>query len=180
MSVLTKPDIIAGLRDGSIVVDPEPSVIGPNSIDLRLHNELRVYNYREGGEMLLDAREDNPTTLLTIPERGLRLMPAVLYLGRTVETTYTPKHVPLVGGRSSTGRLGIDVHCTAGKGDVGFRGTWTLEIKVVHPVIIYPNMRFAQLWLFTTSSDLAEADLYSGRYQDQKDVTASRGHIGEG
>jgi dCTP deaminase len=41
-------------------------------------------------------------------------------------------------GKSSTGRLGIDIHATAGKGDVGLR-TLTLEISVKQPVKIYRN-----------------------------------------
>ena len=50
----------------------------------------------------------------------------------TEEYTETHAHVPFLEGKSSTGRLGIDIHATAGKGDVGFCGNWTLEIGRAH------------------------------------------------
>lgn len=180
MSVLVKPDIIKEIGKGRIVIahdgKPLPAEdlhIGPNSIDLHLHREMRKY---VGYLDQLDARKDNPTERLEISDRGYILLPGELYIARTIESTYTPHHVPFVGGRSSIGRLGLSVHQTAGFGDVGFRGTWTLEISVIKPVKIYPGMRIAQLWFFTTSSELAEKDRYQGRYQDQEDATAYRGH----
>lgn len=197
MSALVRPDIIAAIRADDIEIwkqpcpdratrcVPEDLVIGPNSIDLHLHRHLRVYTNpaldRPGvvvdpSSFALDSREENPTKDLFIPEEGLVLQPNVGYLARTVERTYTPKHVPKIGGRSSTGRLFLNIHQTAGFGDVGFDGTWTLELSVVHPVKVYPNQRIAQLWLFTTSSDLGEHDKYRGRYQGQVDPTAYRGH----
>lgn len=179
MSALVRPDIIQGIHSNDIVIsrdgvnlEPEQLVIGPNSIDLHLHPEIKSYNNN-----ILDARSENPTTTMTVPERGMVIFPNVGYLARTVERTYTPKHVPKIGGRSSTGRLFLNIHQTAGFGDVGFDGTWTLEISVIHPVRIYPNMRIAQLWLFETSSDLEEADMYKGRYQGQEVATPYRGHL---
>lgn len=194
MTVLTKPDIVEGLHDGSIVVDPAPEYIGPNSIDLRLHPELKVYTSvvrrhapdDDEWPMLLkpayertplDARSANPTEAFTIPDAGYVLVPGVLYIGRTVERTYTPQHVPKIGGRSSTGRLGIEIHQTAGFGDVGFNGTWTLEITVVHPVRVYPRMRIAQLWLMDISSELPPSMQYRGRYQGQLAATPYRGNV---
>ncbi len=184
MSVLTKPDILKALEDGTVVVDPAPEYIGPNSIDLRLHHELKTYRspwqYLKGEsyeDLALDARKDNETDTFIIPTTGRILSPGVLYLGRTIERTHTPHHVPKIGGRSSTGRLGIAIHITAGFGDVGFNGTWTLEISVVHPVRIYPGMRIAQLWLLSASHPLSEDQRYNGRYQHQEDATAYRGHL---
>jgi dCTP deaminase len=56
--------------------------------------------------------------------------------------------VPFLEGKSSTGRLGIDIHATAGKGDVGFCGNWTLEISVKQPVKVYKGMPIGQLIYF--------------------------------
>jgi len=196
MSILTKPDIIACIEtglvtvtSGSIELTAEQMTIGPNSIDLHLHPSMKVYEPRKrlrpnavtGTEVVqefmeLDAREENPTRDITITEKGYVLSPNQLYLGRTVERTNTPHHVPMISGRSSTGRLGICVHQTAGLGDIGFDGTWTLEISCRIPVRVYPVIRIAQLWLFSGSSQLSPEDKYSGRYQGQQDATGYKGH----
>ncbi len=57
-------------------------------------------------------------------------------------------------GKSSVGRLGIDIHATAGKGDVGFCNTWTLEISVVQPVRVYAGMPIGQLIFFDVKGDV--------------------------
>jgi dCTP deaminase len=156
---------------GSQDLTAETLHIGPNSIDLHLHQHLRTYR----GE--LDAHGDNPTDDVTITKEGFVMQPGKLYLARTVERTFTPHHVAKLGGRSSTGRLGLSVHQTSGLGDVGFDGTWTLSLSCVEPVRIYPGMRIAQLWLFEVSSAVSEEDQYRGRYQGQHAPTAYRGHL---
>jgi dCTP deaminase len=77
-----------------------------------------------------------------------------LYLGVTEEYTESHKHVPFLEGKSSVGRLGIDIHATAGKGDVGFCNTWTLEISVKQPVKIYSGMPIGQLIFFEVSGEI--------------------------
>ncbi len=76
------------------------------------------------------------------------MQPQQFYLGVTAEYTETHSHVPFLEGKSSTGRLGIDIHATAGKGDVGFCGNWTLEISVKLPVRVYAGMPVGQLIYF--------------------------------
>lgn len=182
MGVLTGPEIRAAMARGDVVIDPEPQYIGPNSVDLTLAPELLVYAGRQADgrwfdeptrEHPLDMREPYSTTKIEIPEHGLVLVPGVLYLGCTVERTYTPFHVPYIGGRSSVGRLGIQVHSTAGFGDLGFSGKWTLELSVTHHVRVYAGVRFCQIWFFEPSGELEQ---YEGRYQDQEGVTPSRMH----
>lgn len=114
----------------------------------------------------------NETIELTIPEDGLTLYPNTLYIGRTVERTSTDKFIPMINGRSSGGRLGISIHICAGFGDIGFDGTWTLEITAVEPVTIYPNAEIAQICYFNPSGKVGK--LYRGRYYKQEDATASR------
>lgn len=186
MSILTGPQIELEMRAGRVVIEPPPERAGPNSVDLHLAPTLLVYGcgalvlrgrgddtVPAFGSQILDAREPNPTTRIGIPEGGIVLQPGVLYLGSTVERTFTPDHVPYVDGRSSIGRLGIFVHCTAGRGDVGFRGNWTLEITCTHPVRIYAGMRIAQLTLHEVSGAKLS---YSGRYQNATGVEASKMH----
>ena len=74
------------------------------------------------------------------------LQPNQLYLGRTVERTETHNLVPMIEGRSSIGRLGLFVHVTAGFGDVGFCGYWTLEMFAVQPVRIYAGVAICQIF----------------------------------
>ena len=105
-----------------IVIEPfNEEQLNPNSYNLRLHNELLVYE-----KSLLDMKQENPTRKLVIPPEGLILESNRLYLGRTLEYTKTDRLVPMLEGRSSIGRLGLFVHVTAGFGDVGFCGYWTL------------------------------------------------------
>lgn len=141
--------------------------INPNSYNLTLHNKLYVYE-----DEVLDCKKPNKIKEIIIPEEGLILQPGELYLGRTVEKTETHGVVPMLEGRSSVGRLGIFIHVTAGFGDVGFDGYWTLEIQCVKPVKIYPNMEICQIYYHTI---LGDYDEYSkkGKYQNNTDVQAS-------
>jgi dCTP deaminase len=50
--------------------------------------------------------------------------------------------------------LGIDIHATAGKGDIGFCNTWTLEISVKQPVRVYHGMPIGQLIYFEVSGEV--------------------------
>ena len=99
-------------------------------------------------EDVLDAKKHNPIKEIIIPEEGYVIQPGTLYLGVTEEYTETHASVPFLEGKSSVGRLGIDIHATAGKGDVGFCNTWTLEISCVHPVRVYASMPIGQLIYF--------------------------------
>lgn len=179
MAKLTGKEILRQIELGHIEIDPfDKSRINPNSYNIRLAPELKVYepnkyNYMTGNkEVLLDSHKKNETKDLVIPKTGLVLYPNTLYLGRTVERTYTDKYVPMIDGRSSTGRLGMLIHATAGFGDVGFNGTWTLEIFVIHPLIIYPYDEIGQVSFETLEGDMSYQ--YDGRYNHQHDVTASR------
>lgn len=77
-----------------------------------------------------------------------------MYLGVTEEYTETHNTVPFLEGKSSIGRLGIDIHATAGKGDVGFCNTWTLEISCIQPVRVYAGMPIGQLIYFAIDGDV--------------------------
>ena len=103
---------------------------------------------------VLDAREHNKIEHFEIPLDGFVLQPGVLYLGVTEEYTETHAHIPFLEGKSSTGRLGIDIHATAGKGDVGFCNTWTLEISVTQPVRVYRSMPIGQLIYFVVEGEI--------------------------
>lgn len=174
--VLTGPEIIRQIGLGSILIDPMPDAesVGPNSIDVKLGKELFVYDEdhrcRING-VYLDPMSPPPLKAVPLENGMWKLLPGVLYLGRTVEYTETRGFVPDCDGRSSIGRLGIAVHCTAGQGDDGFCGTWTLEISCIEPVVIRPGMRIAQLRYYQIKGDRKP---YNGRYQSQMSTTGSR------
>jgi dCTP deaminase len=103
---------------------------------------------------MLDSRKHNEVSHFIIPDEGYVLQPNTLYLGVTKEYTETHAQVPFLEGKSSTGRLGINIHATAGKGDVGFCNNWTLEISCVHPVRIYAGMPIGQLIYFPVEGEV--------------------------
>lgn len=196
MGVLSGPEIIrlvvAGRRDvpdgiawPKISIDPFVfDNVGPNSVDVRLGNRMLVYQPRPPCGLIerirtwfgwtppveLDAHHENPTIDVVIPPGGMWIYPGRLYLGTTVERTVCSGVVPWLDGRSSVGRLGIQIHMTAGRGDDGFGelcdggNAWTLEISCVHAVRIYPGMRIGQLTFFTLDG---ERSPYRGRYTYQ-------------
>ena len=150
-----------------IIIEPfDQSRVNPNSYNLTLHNELLVYENHE-----LDMKKLNPTKRITIPEEGLELEPNRLYLGRTNEFTKTEGFVPMLEGRSSTGRLGLFIHVTAGFGDVGFAGYWTLEIFCIQPIRIYPNAEICQIYYHSIEGDYEPYK--SGKYQNNTDIQPS-------
>ena len=150
-----------------IIIEPfDEKRINPNSYNLSLAGELLVYDNH-----VLDMKEPNPVSRIIIPEDGLLLEPNRLYLGRTNEYTSTSRYVPMLEGRSSTGRLGLFIHVTAGFGDIGFSGYWTLEIFCVQPVRIYPNVEICQIYYHDIDG---EYELYkSGKYQNNTGVQPS-------
>ncbi len=151
----------------NIIIEPfNRSQLNSNSYNVRLHNKLLVYK-----EKTLDMKKPNETKEIIISENGFKLEPNELYLGRTLEYTTTKNFVPMIEGRSSIGRLGIFIHITAGFGDVGFSGYWTLEIFCIKPIIIYPNVEIAQLYYHTIDGEYEEYS--SGKYQNNTDVQPS-------
>ena len=148
--ILTDRRILTEMKRGTIVIKPfSRQYLGSNSYDVHLSEWLALYN-----DEILDAKRHNEVHYFRIPVEGMILVPSKLYLGVTKEYTETHSHVPFLEGKSSIGRLGIDIHATAGKGDIGFCNTWTLEISVRQPVRIYAGMPIGQLIYFEVSGEV--------------------------
>jgi len=164
--------ILSGLEIKSrlgndIIIEPfDERFLNPNSYNLRLHHELLIYE-----EETLDMKKPNKTKSITIHEEGLVLEPGRLYLGRTYEYTKTESYVPMLEGRSSIGRLGLFVHVTAGFGDVGFSGYWTLEIHCIQPVKIYPMVEICQIYYHSIEGKYEK--YCSGKYQNNTGIQPS-------
>jgi dCTP deaminase len=164
--ILSGHEILAQLG-ANLVIDPfDEANLNPNSYNLTLHNELMTYE-----EVVLDMGRPNRVRRLIIPPEGLVLNPNQLYLGRTVERTETHNLVPMIEGRSSIGRLGLFVHVTAGFGDVGFCGYWTLEMFAVQSVRIYPGVPICQIFYHQICGEITE--YASNKYQHNHDIQPS-------
>lgn len=164
------------MEKGNIIIFPKLNYkipvldnISVNSVDLTLNKDIKIYTSK-----VLDIKRKNKTIDITIPETGYTLQPNELYIASTNEWTETYNFVPKIEGKSSLGRLGLFVHVTAGFGDVGFKGTWTLELTCVKPIIIYPNMKICQI----TYSTITEPPIgtYEGKYVEQLGSTPSEYH----
>jgi len=148
--ILSDKAILEAIEKGEIVIEPfDRSALGSNSYDVHLSKYLAVYV-----DEVLDAKKHNKVKHFEIPEEGLVLEPGELYLGSTLEYTETHKHLPILDGKSSVGRLGIDIHATAGIGDVGFCGHWTLEISVQKPVRVYAGMPMGQIIYYVVKGEV--------------------------
>src|SRR6202051_3876623 len=158
--ILSDKRILEEIDNGHIIIEPfKRDCLGTNSYDVHLGKHLATYRDR-----VLDAKLHNEIVAFEIPKEGFVLQPNTLYLGVTMEYTETHVHVPFLEGKSSTGRLGIDIHATAGKGDVGFCGNWTLEISVKQPVRIYKGMPIGQLIYFPVDGEIGV------KYNQKKDA----------
>lgn len=184
MSILSGPEIRRQMALGTIKIEPPPQSIGPNSADLTLGPVLKRYrrigaDHRRApgwiwdsfGGWVMDAK--SPPELEDVPQKhgGWLLNPGYLYLGSTAEYTETHGFVPLLDGRSSLGRLGVFAHVTAGIGDDGWCGRWTVELVVVAPIVIYPGGRYFQCVYHTLEGDRQP---YTGRYQGDTGPVGSR------
>ncbi len=149
--ILSDTRILEEIEKQTIKIVPyNRADLGSNSYDVHLSKSLAMYN-----DEVLDAKKHNTIHHFEIPAEGFVLEPNKFYLGVTEEYTETHAHVPFLEGKSSTGRLGIDIHATAGKGDVGFCGNWTLEISVKQPVRVYGGMPIGQLIYFPVDGEIA-------------------------
>lgn len=174
--ILTDHTITAEMNKGNIVIEPFNSAnLGTNSYDVTLSNTLILYT-----ERVLDVKKKNPSAPIIIPEEGIVLQPNIVYLASTIEYTKTLRHVPILMGKSSLGRLGLFIHVTAGFGDVGFGGHWTLELVCVQPIRIYAGMKIAQI----VYNDITEMPKVSydkkedAKYSNQgKDPVASKNYL---
>ena len=165
--ILSGLEIARQVALGHITIDPyDERRINPNSYNLSIHNELMVYT-----DAVLDMRQQPPTDTFVIPGEGYVLQPGRLYLGRTAERTATDYYVPMLEGRSSIGRLGMTIHVTAGFGDIGFDGFWTLEIQCIHPIRIYAGVEVCQIYYHTIEGE--HRPYTGGKYQHNSGIQPS-------
>jgi dCTP deaminase len=179
--VLSGKEIETAIRTGEINISPfEVSQLNPASYDLTLGDEVTMYKgFHSSTDRLLDyldPKKDNPTTSFKMGPEGYILKPGIGYLMHTKEVVGTNKYVPAIDGKSSIGRLFVLVHVTAGLGDPGFNGQYTLEVLTTYPIRLYPGMRICQVRFFTIRGEI---DLYKGHYQGDTAKGAVSSHAYE-
>lgn len=147
------------VENGRIVIEPfDSNMLNPNSYNYELGDYLKVYE-----SDILDSKIKNKTRIIKIPDEGIVLMPNKLYLGYTKEVIGSDYFVPIITGRSSTGRLGLFVQITADLVDIGFKENLTIQFCATQPVRIYKGMKIGQVFFHRVYGDVT---LYSGKYQN--------------
>lgn len=141
-----------------IIDNPEKIVINPNSVNLTLNDTLGIYT-----EPVLDIRADNPYRNIYL-EDGMYLYPEEIYLARTNEWTETNNLVPMMSGRSSLGRNGLHVHCSAGMGSVGYKGYWHMGIRPTAPIWVVKDLKCCQIYYYTLEGEIENT--YNGYMQN--------------
>ncbi len=187
MTVLSDFDLKAAMAAGMQLVWPEPqgSQIQPASIDLRLGDYLRVFP--KGRSAAVDVRLPTPDLTEVEPledDVPYWLHPGEFVLGVTYETVSVPPIlVAELKGKSSTGRLGLMIHATAGLIDPGWKGPLTMELSNVGPVSIslYKGMWIGQIvfqQLYSPADRPYGSEGLGSRYADADEVPqASRAHL---
>lgn len=166
--ILSGPAIYAAVERGFIDISPfDESRLNPASYDLELGDEVGIYAVPgglRGYKRTLDSKHESPFMLERMDRtEGFTVEPGYLYLMHTRERISTKRFVPVLDGKSSIGRLGVLVHVTAGYGDPGFDGQYTLEVtSIAHPVVLYPGMLIAQMRFHDL---VGEPHYYNGNYQ---------------
>lgn len=142
-----------------ITIEPfDEAMLNPNSYNYELGTYLKVYE-----KEVLDSKKPNKTKIIEIPDEGLVLEPNKIYLGYTKEQIGSDYYVPIITGRSSTGRIGLFVQITSDLVDIGFKGNLTLQLSATQPVRVYKGMKIGQIYFHRI---YGKPKLYSGKYQN--------------
>ncbi len=169
MGILSGPEIQVQMGMGRIQIYPfDPRRLGPNSYDVCLGRELLIiepFKDENGICLPLDLTKQVVTKSEMIPDEGFVLQPGVGYLGCTIERIVSHGYVPWIDGRSSVGRAHLQVHQTAGRGDDGWDGTFTLELFAAFlPIRVYAGLAIGQVSFFKLEG---ERNPYKGSYLGQ-------------
>lgn len=157
----------------------------PASYEMTLSSKFRIFDTTEPIDPMMLSEH---TRLIDIDDNEQEwydegyylLQPQEFVLGSSVEIFSFPRDLAgELTGKSSIGRLGLQVHATAGFFDPGFSGTATLEISNISPVPIklYSGLVIAQMRFVTMSRPSEWAYGHPERnshYQGQHGPTESR------
>ena len=184
--ILTGPAIRAAIARGDITITPltdtpDDSQIDQAGVTLHLHPTVLEDVAAEDGTVLCVTR-DNSARLRPaerMADGAFFLRAGCRYLGATVERIHAPRHVVRVDGKSSLGRLWLQVHMTAGHVEPGFHGQITLEIVPQADLLIPPGWPICQAVFYETTGDV-EGYPGRGHYADAAQTDGpqpSRSHL---
>lgn len=143
---LSGHEIIKQVKAKKIHISPfNKENVNPNSYNYHLSDQL----YGIERDQILDPTYKTRIKKICFTNKGYILKPGIVYLGATVESIGSDHFVPSLIGRSSLGRLGLFLQITADLGHIGTNHAWTLELKVVQPLKVYPNMKIGQVTFWT-------------------------------
>jgi dCTP deaminase len=161
MTTLSDRDILHARETKQLVIDPfDLRQLQPASYDVRLGLGFLVPATVAYGEQIsIDRRLGRfPRMISASPNGSHTLFPGQFCLGCTEEVvTVNNGLVAKLDGKSTLGRIGLMVHCTAGYIDPGFSGQVTLELFNVapYPIELVSGQPIGQLRFEVLSSPAA-------------------------
>ncbi len=140
------------------IINPEEQ-FGPTSVDLRLGTDFQVMarsnlthmDLAQSPEVLSQQVQASMTYVKVAPGEPFVLHPGEFALASTLEFVKIPLDIAArLEGRSTWGRLGLQIHATAGFVDPGFVGALTFELSNVStvPLQLFPGVRISQICFF--------------------------------
>jgi len=182
MSILNEREILRRMlvaRD--VVVTPVIDLaaqLGPTSLDVRLGTRFQAQ--KRSALAYIDPLQEPEAVsrdiaaytsdYTVLPTQPYVLHPGEFALANTLEFIRLPADLAVrLEGRSSWGRVGLQIHSTAGFVDPGFAGTITFELSNIGkaPIPLYPGLRIGQLSFYT--SDESTIPYRSKRYTKYAD-----------
>jgi dCTP deaminase len=184
MSILVDFEIRDEIASGKLILDPfEPSLIQPNSYDVRLDEK---FSWHEKSDEVIDPYQSDSVlqSLVHVEQPDIVVQPGQFILGATLEKICLPRDiVGQLTGKSSLARLGVMVHVTAGFIDAGFShppAQITLEIVNVgnRPVRLHAGMPIGQM-VFTRTApcQVAYHEKPNAKYNGQPAAAHSRYYL---
>ena len=177
MSILVDKTLRTAIETGTISIDPyDPSLIQPNSLDVRLGNTECRY-VAPGYNCVINPADDAPRSVSRQVDK-IVIKPGEFILVETMEYIKLPSTIyGEIMGKSSTGRLGIDVE-NAGLVDSGFEGTLTLELynkTKNHTYALLPGFPIAQIVFYPCDEvETPYCSKTTARYCGQRGATPYR------
>lgn len=165
--ILTGPAIREEVEAGRVVISPfDPDRLEPNSYGFSLGRRILWYE-----SPVIDPLDAPVTHGCEIPKQGLVLSPNRLYLGETYERMGSDHYAATLYANRSVGCLGMWIQMSAPLGHTGAIIPWTLEIRVVNPVVVFPGMLIGKIAFWVPQGAVR---LYEGKYDRSNSVVESR------
>ncbi len=188
MAILGKKSILEHLKTGEVVITPfNPNNLGLMQYDVTLGDVIYKVNHRgtlkqcfknffKKRQFCIDLSSDASSERfkrIEVGSDGFIIKSGETILGCTAEMIGSNCHniVPMLETRSSLARNFIFSHVSAGVGDPGFKGSWTLELVncFPYPIKLLPNKRVAQVIFHFIEKPEEESPLYDRVYNNQRE-----------